>query len=337
MMFNTVSRVRVFNSYHDALKAHADIKPIRGRGQELRPLAERRHADKYHIRLNDTYNSKHPAVELMLYQTPVVTWIYDGEGSQGQVQITCGRWPSTMTCHFIQACLPNIVRSVSRKGKSLMLSFWNNDQPDFLLAEDEKIILSKTHYSDNKWVIIDSPDVVNYEWRIDRKGSNAVLRRYKDTLDFVNGALNTATIPSTPEFAELSTSLLLEVPDATYPFRDDNFIRVRGLIEKQATCNKYKPLLEDKFKALCLGAWLSTAEHLAWEFVYRGRYEDEFNNSTLRINKAKFVDSLKKFILYCHPTEVFDRVPVPRHKLPSKKHNDWLSNGGSEHDDAQNI
>ena len=98
MMFDTLNKVQKHYSFATWKKRHDDIKPIRGRSPEIRPLGERRDADKLSIRMTSP-----DCVELVLYQTPVIKWYSDDS-----VAVNCGRWTSEFTCRFVEHLMPGI-------------------------------------------------------------------------------------------------------------------------------------------------------------------------------------------------------------------------------------
>jgi len=71
MGYATVQRVPRVHDYAQALRIHDNTKPLRGRSPEIKPLGARRDADTYHVRMNGE------AVELVLYRTPVITFMPD--------------------------------------------------------------------------------------------------------------------------------------------------------------------------------------------------------------------------------------------------------------------
>ena len=112
MGYATVMRVPKIYNYADALRRFNNTKPIKGRSEEKRPLGERRDADTYSIRKNVWTD----AIELVLYQTPVITFTQEDE-----VRIKFGTWSSASTCQFIDRILSSV--HCNRVRGNVVLSF----------------------------------------------------------------------------------------------------------------------------------------------------------------------------------------------------------------------
>ncbi len=154
MGYATIRRVPRVLYYQEALKIHDSIKPLRGRAIEIRPLGNRRDADTYHIRKNGD------AIELVLYKTPVITFMPDGD-----VVIFIDGYNSVSTHQFIDHVL-NIRAQGARRTTVLTINgqkytIADNSQVDtmeiaFLAGEESPFL-------ENDWDM--SRDVYTYKAR----------------------------------------------------------------------------------------------------------------------------------------------------------------------------
>lgn len=124
-MSRAFDRIAVLYSYAQALSHFETTAPIRGRSPELRPLASRRDADRFHIRTaaNPLQPDAKPSIECVLYKTPVVTFHPDNT-----ISITTGTHyaPSSSTANFIHNVLYGLLRA-SYQGGRIVLTITSPD------------------------------------------------------------------------------------------------------------------------------------------------------------------------------------------------------------------
>lgn len=171
MGYATVMRVPRIQTYTEALKKYNNAKPIAGRGEEIRPLGERRDCDTYSIRKNIWTD----AIELVLYKTPVITFTVEDE-----VKIGFGQWSSASTCQFISRVLS---LSANRVRGNVVLSFSNGSKA--MIADHEELILVRAE--NGHW----RPKVAQtlYDYRVDRKEANAVRKLVSQFRDYLSGVV----------------------------------------------------------------------------------------------------------------------------------------------------
>lgn len=168
MGYATVRRVAVVQDYARALKLHDDIKPLRGRSPELKPLGERRDADTYSIRKNGD------AVELVLYRTPVITFEPDGD-----VVLFIDGYNTVATHQFISWVLGISAGGVRR---TTVLTI-NNSK--YTLAGQDKLRLRK---EDGNWHVLNPTQ--QWTWRLDRKAVTNVRSKYGEFYAYLKGFVN---------------------------------------------------------------------------------------------------------------------------------------------------
>ena len=166
-------RVPRIQDYAIALKAFNYIKPLRGRSPEIKPLGNRRDADTYHIRKDGE------AVELVLYKTPVITFMPDGE-----VVLFVDSYNTVATHQFIQQVL-GIGASGVRRTTVLTI---NNSK--YTLADKDKLRLRKDEES-GKWQVLNPSE--QWTWRLDRKAVSNVRAQYGEFYKYLKGFVNLRT------------------------------------------------------------------------------------------------------------------------------------------------
>jgi hypothetical protein len=162
------SGIHTLTNYNEAFHKWESTKPIRGRGEDVRPLGNRRQADQYKIEL-----LPEGGVACVLYKTAVVTFFEDGD-----VRIMNDDWNSVSTCNFID----EVLYSVSSR-------IYNNDlyvrtyQGEFALGA-EGIWLRMNAQGDLE--VKTDKLAPRYVHAIDRKKANNVRAQYKPFLDYVS-------------------------------------------------------------------------------------------------------------------------------------------------------
>jgi hypothetical protein len=157
--------------YAQALRIHDNTKPLRGRADEIKPLGSRRDADTYHIR-------KHgDAVELVLYKTPVITFMPDGE-----VALFVDSYNTVATHQFIHQVLGISAGGVRR---TTVLTI-NNSK--YTLAAKDKLRLRK---EDGAWQVLNPTQ--QWTWRLDRKAVTNVRAQYGEFYKYLKGFVNLRT------------------------------------------------------------------------------------------------------------------------------------------------
>lgn len=172
MGYATVQRVPRIQDYATALKLHDNIKPLRGRSPEIKPLGDRRDADTYRIRKDGD------AVELVLYKTPVITFMPDGE-----VTLFVDSYNTVSTHQFISHVL-GVNASGVRRTTVLTI---NNMK--YTLANKDKLSLRKD--VGGNWQVLNA--IQQWTWRLDRKAVTNVRSKYGEFYKYLKGFVNLRT------------------------------------------------------------------------------------------------------------------------------------------------
>ena len=171
MGYATVMRVPRVMTYTEALKIYNEVKPLRGRSPEVRPLGERRDADTYQIRKSGE------AVELVLYKTPVITFTPDGE-----VVLYVSTYSTVSTHQFIHRVLG--IGASGVRNKTLL----NINGNRLVLSDGEKLRLK---WESGNWHPLNAS--TQYGWKLNRKAITNVRNIYADFYKYLKGFVNLRT------------------------------------------------------------------------------------------------------------------------------------------------
>ena len=164
-------RVPRVMTYTEALKIYNEVKPLRGRSPEVRPLGERRDVDTYQIRKNGE------AVELVLYKTPVITFTPDGE-----VELFVSTYSTVSTHQFIHRVLG--IGASGLRNKTLL----NINGNKLVLSDGEKLRLK---WESGNWHPLNAS--TQYGWKLNRKAITNVRNIYADFYKYLKGFVNLRT------------------------------------------------------------------------------------------------------------------------------------------------
>lgn len=164
--------------YREAKQRYEEVKPIRGRSEDVRPLGKRRRDWERIVKVSDT------AYAIRLYDTNVVTYYEDGS-----VELCTGGWPSVSTAEMIELHSPFYTAKRSRN-----VWVWNRYQSTNDNLEAEKYIVPangtpvKFVRRDGRYVP-ETPQVIKQRV-VDRTGIKELRAKIKPFLDYSKIMLN---------------------------------------------------------------------------------------------------------------------------------------------------
>lgn len=180
-MFASTGRLPYLFSYEGAKKYHDQIKPLRnGARMGRRPLGARRDTHMF-IRENNEGN-----LECVCYETAVVVFKQDGG-----VMVTPGKWPSSLTCSFIEGLLPDM--NVNRTRGMTVLHL-NRQKEKYPLKEGTSVELVRIPVEPNhpgRWEVRNAEGV--RVWAPNRAKANSVRAKYKEMIGYHKGMVSLLT------------------------------------------------------------------------------------------------------------------------------------------------
>ena len=333
MGYATVMNVPRISDYNEALKKYDNIKPIRGRSPEIRPLGERRDVDTYSIRKNVWTN----AIELILYQTPVVTFTVEDE-----VKIKFGRWSSASTCQFISRILHGVY--ASRVRGDVVLSFTNGSKA--VVTDNEELVLTR---KDGRWV--PQTEQTLYDYRVSRKEANNVRKQVSMFRNYLAGVVKLKTEEHEGAYGRekfsvvgVSYSELIEVFGKEISMHDAGNIRVRpanewlGLNRKptglgeaewgeyRAKTEKFYELVKNDQDDNCRyqNYWIAFCILFAADNQYVWVPQEDAHQRFCTVAPDAFEKELDKVLFAMFSDKVFEKVALPTGRVPTGKYDKYV-------------
>ena len=333
MGYQTVKKVPTFIDYANALRWWEQTKPIRGRSVDLRPLAERRYADCYSIRKN-----AEGAIECVLYKTPVVTFMPDGE-----IHIRNGGYASASTHMFIQEVVGTGVRVQGQRGKTIVRLGGHA----LALGSNEVLRLRK---DGSKLQPLETQ--THYAYGINRKGANIVRARFKEFYDYFNGFIKLRAEETQGQYYGPMRSMIhctfTELADSlgSKEYWDKDYLTVnvddwRGLTLKPGTYTGWHKISGDEYKST-VNKFIDliksdqpeenkhTNFHKAALVVLTDKHTNiiekrgDVGTRSTWLDVAPAKATLDTTLFKWFAPEVLERYEVPKGKLPETKYNSWM-------------
>jgi len=293
-------------TYAEATLRYLQIKPIRGRAGDVRPLGNRKN-DSYRIAkrinpLNDT-----TSYQCILYRTPVVEFKPDGD-----VEINMGGWVSTANRTFIERILH--LSCYSKNGSSV-LCLGNN--AEVVLHKTKTTVIRRQEVYPFTWGLVVSEPV--YETQLNKKKANAVRAQYSEFEKYLRGMVNLRTEQREAKNHmggryELPPSIRFERAEfadmEVVTFRSD--VRTEGFpVELMANDQPEESKHSNFYRATL-------------EIVMTIRRGNLPGNSDVHVQADSLLPEFREIVYRHHSDEVFEKVLLPVGKAPSKKYDSWV-------------
>lgn len=210
------------HTYEDA-KAHFEkVVPIRGRGEQVKPLGKNRRYTWYRIAentvANQSENSEYRTYSCKLYDKDTVTFYPNGD-----IHIDTSGWRDITTGAFINSVLNGIGNLMSESGKWY---FRNKEGKIFRFNREMRLVKQ----AGSEFVYIPDNPVCDINHKLDRKAVNAIRKKYKDIIDYGKTMLSIS-----PKFEKLSMQDYAKfklgggrfVPHGAWESKDSKICRAR--------------------------------------------------------------------------------------------------------------
>jgi hypothetical protein len=321
MGYATVMNVPRVQWYADALEIYERVKPIRGRDPEIRPLGSRRDADTYSIRKSGD------DVELVLYTTPVVTFKPDGN-----VELRTAGWSTVSTRQFIRQVL-----GISTHGeiKESIVTIGGNK---YILPTDGECMTVRMNDKD-QWCLA-SAVKTNFDWKLNRKASNNVRKRYAEFIDYLDGVSklrrdmdNDEITVSYAEYAEAFGEQEKKTYNGDDTYKCVDLTRYTNSIHKHLPIWRKNDYVSYEDAANAFLKLITSGAHddfykasLILFAVANGGNMELWPSRRVYAYSRSVSNKLNEVLYKYHSDEVFDRVELPEGKLPKGKYKNWVNN-----------
>lgn len=336
-MSQSIYHVPCIRDYAHALSIFNKVVPIRGHSPERRPLGRRRDHDRYHIQLRDD-----GAVQLMVYQTAVVTFRQDGA-----IILRNGRWVTNSTHEFMSHVLPGVTEVHAWMGKTrIVLS-----DSAYLMEADEQVTLVRDEDGSLRFT---TPQE-QYGYVMNRKAANNVRARFKGFADYLKGFIklreseiqhphfrNVKYMGVTASFLEVVQALGPDpIPEGPFQLAiQHNYLRMpfRRTATPQSVREREKRLEQAAvFFSLIDPQQPEETKHLNYYKAAmallvgeRVLYLDQSKLSADMVVTAPGDDMLERYdtaLMMNHAEEVLEVTKLEHGKLPNRRYAGWCKEG----------
>ena len=295
-------------TYEEAKLRYEQIKPIRGRAADVRPLGVRKN-DSYRIAKRINPLSDITSYQCFLYRTPVVEFKPDGD-----VEINMGGWGSTGTRTFIERVLH---LSCYSKNSSSVLCLGN--KAEVVLHPTKTTVIRRLEVYPFAWELASSEPV--YETQLNKKKANNVRARYSEFEKYLRGMINLRTEQRESNTTYRGQKYVLppsiRIGKTEFTEMDvkgsDVHIKGRFPVELMASDQPEESKHSNFYKAA-----------LEIVLALRGGASLRFAGVDIHVQSDSILPKFREIVYIHHSDEVFEKVLLPVGKAASKKYDSWL-------------
>lgn len=319
MGYATVQRVPRVDNHRHAKQIHDNTKPLRGRSPEIKPLGDRRDADTYHIRMNGD------AVELVLYKTPVITFMPDGE-----VTLFVDSYNTVSTHQFIQQVL-GIGASGVRRTTVLTI---NNMK--YTLADKDKLRLRRD--VSGNWQVLNA--MQQWTWRLDRKAVTNVRSRYAEFYKYLKGfvSLRTESMTESTWNPRMFDGIQVQQSEFKSVFGSMTSVRSYCYMDKRGKqASNWNPVKPSQYKASSNAFEKLIRPDQPEEDKHTNFYKAalllvaklevdsmDINVDSIRVRSKHIVPLLDDILFMLYANEVLVRKALPQGKVSTGIYEHWM-------------
>ena len=292
-------------TYEEAKLRYEQIKPIRGRAADVRPLGVRKN-DSYRIAKYVNPLSDITSYQCFLYRTPVVEFKPDG-----YIEINMGGWGSTATRTFIERVLH---LSCYSKNSSSVLCLGN--KAEVVLHPTKTTVIRRLEGYPFAWELASSEPV--YETQLNKKKANNVRAQYSEFEKYLKGMVNLR------EETRMTGHMGGKYAYKCITFTKTEFtemdvkgsdVRAKGRfpVELMASDQPEESKHSNFYKAA-----------LEIVLALRGGASLRFAGVDIHVQSDSILPKFREIVYIHHSDEVFEKVLLPVGKAASKKYDSWL-------------
>ncbi len=308
MYGNSMKDIGRIVTYEEAKLRYEQIKPIRGRAGDVRPLGARSN-DSYRIAkrvnpLNDT-----TSYQCILYSTPVVEFKPDGD-----VEISMGGWGSSATRTFIERVLH--LSCYSKDGSSVLCL---GNKSEVVLHKTKTTVIRRLEIYPFTWELTSSEPV--YETQMNKKKANAVRQRYSEFEKYLKGMVNLrteqreSTITHRGERYILPPRIKFDKAEFTEMKARGFDVRTKGFPVELITSDQPEESKHSNFYKAVLELVLATRGG----YFFPGLLSDG-----VEVQADVILPKFREIVYRHHSAEIFEKVLLPVGKAANKKYDSWV-------------
>lgn len=296
--------IKRITTYEEAKLRYEQIKPIRGRAADIRPLGSRGN-DSYRIAKYTNVLSGQVSYQCILYSTPVVEFKSDGD-----VEINMGGWNSTATRSFINHILH---LACYTKNGSAVLCLGN--KAEVVLHTTKTTVIRRLEVYPFTWELASSEPV--YETQLNKKKANTVRAQYSEFEKYLKAMVNLREETRMDDFQggkyayKRITFTKAEFAEAGVTGGN---VRPQGFPVALMWNNQPEEIKHSNFYKAALGIVLAI----------RGGFSAVMGGSEMYLQSDTLLPKFREIVYRYHRNEVFEKVLLPVGKAANRKYDSWV-------------
>ena len=289
--------IKRITTYEEAKLRYEQVKPIRGRAGDVRPLGERKN-DHFRIAKQVNPLSGVTSYQCILYSTPVVEFKPDGD-----VEIVMGGWGSVATRTFIERVL--YLSCYSKNGSSVLCL---GNKAEVVLHPTKTTVIRRLEVYPFTWELTSSEPV--YETQLNKKKANNVRQQYSEFEKYLKAMVNLREEERTPKYDYKRIYKRIK-------FNKTEFIEagVGGMVQVELMRNDQPE--ESKHSNFYKAA-------LGIAIAIRGGFMAVKGSSDMYLESDVILPRFRQLVYRHHKDEVFEKVLLPVGKAANKKYDSWV-------------
>jgi hypothetical protein len=300
-------------TYEEAKLRYEQIKPIRGRAGDVRPLGDRKN-DSYRIAKSINPLSDITSYQCILYQTPVVEFKPDGD-----VEINMGGWGSSATRVFIERILH--LSCYSKNGSSVLLL---SSTSEVVLHKTKTTVVRRQEVYPFTWELAASEPV--YETQMDKKKANSVRAKYSEFEKYLKGMVNLRTEQRESTITHRGEKYILP-PSVTFSkteFTEEmELVAFRGAVSSYTEGFPVELMANDQPEESKHSNFYKAALTIALA-IRGGSSILRFPGASIHVQSDVILPRFREIVYRHHSDEIFEKVLLPVGKAASKKYDSWV-------------
>lgn len=294
----SMREIKRITTYEEAKLRYEQVKPIRGRAGDVRPLGERKH-DNFRIAKRVNPLSGVTSYQCILYSTPVVEFKPDGD-----VEIVMGGWGSVATRTFIERLLH--LSCYAKNGSSVLCL---GNKAEVVLHTTKTTVIRRLGVYPFTWELISNEPM--YETQLNKKKANNVRQQYSEFEKYLKAMVNLR------EETRMEGFMGSKYAYKRITFNKTEFIEadVGGMVQVELMRNDQpEESKHSNFYRAALGIAISI----------RGGFMAVRGSSDMYLESDVMLPKFREIVYRHHKNEVFEKVLLPVGKAASTKYDSWV-------------
>ena len=296
--------IKRITTYEEAKLRYEQVKPIRGRAGDVRPLGSRGN-DSYRIAKRVNPLSGVTSYQCILYSTPVVEFKPDGD-----VEIVMGGWGSTATRTFIERVL--YLSCYSKNGSSVLCL---GNKAEVVLHNTKTTVIRRLEVYPFTWELASSEPV--YETQLNKKKANNVRQQYSEFEKYLKAMVNLREETRMDDFqgGKYAYKRITFTANEFTEAQADGIGHRQGFPVELMRSDQPEESKHSNFYKAALGIVLASKGGPSVRF---------FAGPELHLQSDVILPKFREIVYRHHKDEVFEKVLLPVGKAASKKYDSWV-------------